>query len=235
MTPAPSLQELIDLVETETEDTSPLGRLRTASVLAGHLAQLGDAALGYFVDQARHAGHSWSQIGDALGVTKQAAQQKHTVRQPPGFDEAAVERFTPRARNAIKDARRIAREWGHDYVGTEHLLLSLYRDPRGLAAQVLVESELSEERAVAAVKERVRRGESAHTEARPFTPRANAVIEDARAAAWDLGHDYVGTEHLLIALDRAEGVAGEVLTGAGLTPDLVRERVVAKLSPDDGA
>jgi hypothetical protein len=231
MAPAPSLQQLIDVVETETEDTSPLARLRAASGLAGHLAEVGDAALGYFVDHARRAGHSWSQIGAALGVSKQAAQQRHTVRRSPGRDEAAYERFTPRARNAVEDALRIARDWGHDYIGTEHLLLSLYRDPQGVAAQVLIASGFAEERALAAVKERVQRGEGAHADAPPFTPRANAVIEDARAAAWDLGHDYVGTEHLLIALARIDGVAKDALTEAGLGPDLVRERVIAKLAP----
>src|ERR1700755_3497580 len=105
MSPAPSLHELIQLVETETEDASPLGRLRAASSLAGHLAESGDAALGYFVDQARHAGHSWSQIGEALGVSKQAAQQKHVVRQEAGF-----ERFTPRSLNAVRDAEVVARD-----------------------------------------------------------------------------------------------------------------------------
>jgi hypothetical protein len=84
MSPAPSLQELIELVEIETEDSSPLSRLRAASGLAGHLAEVGDAALVYFVDQARHAGHSWSQIGNALGVSKQAVQQARSVRAANG-------------------------------------------------------------------------------------------------------------------------------------------------------
>jgi len=231
MSPAPSLQQLIHLVEDETEDSSPLGRLRAASGLAVHLAEVGDAALGYFVDQARHAGHSWSQIGDALGVSKQAAQQKHTVRQASGLDEPGFERFTLRARHAVSDAELVAREWGHDYVGTEHLLLSLYRDPHGLAALVLVESGLSEDQAIEAVAQRVERGGGARGGKLPFTPKATGVLDAARSAAVDLGHGHVGTEHLLIGLDRVDGVAREVLARAGLTRELIGERVAAKLAP----
>jgi hypothetical protein len=230
MSPAPSLQQLIHLVEDETEDSSPLGRLRAASGLAVHLAEVGDAALGYFVDQARHAGHSWSQIGDALGVSKQAAQQKHTVRQASGPEEPGFERFTLRARHAVSDAELVAREWGHDYVGTEHLLLSLYRDPHGLAALVLVESGLSEGQATEAVAQRVERGGGARAGKLPFTPKATGVLDAARSAAVDLGHGHVGTEHLLIGLDRVDGVAREVLARAGLTRELIDERVAAKLA-----
>src|SRR5262245_6425475 len=231
MAPAPSLQELIHMVETETEDISPLGRLRAASGLAGHLAEVGDAALGYFVDQARHAGHSWSQIGDALGVSKQAAQQKHTAREASRLEEPGFERFTPRARNAVSDAELVAREWGHDYVGTEHLLLSLYREPYGLAALVLVESGLGEDQAAEAIAQRVERGGGARAGKLPFTPKASGVLDAARSAAVDLGHGHVGTEHLLIGLDRIDGLAKEVLARAGLTSELVSQQVIAKLAP----
>jgi hypothetical protein len=231
MSPAPSLQELIHLVEAETQDSSPLGRLRSASGLAGHLAEVGDAALGHFVDQARHAGHSWSQIGDALGVSKQAAQQKHTVRQASSADEPGFERFTARARNAVSDAELVARQWGHDYVGTEHLLLSLYRDPHGLAALVLVECGLGEEQATEAIAQRVERGGGARAGKLPFTPKAAHALDAARSAAVDLGHGHVGTEHLLIGLDRIDAVAKQVLERAGLTRELVDERVAAKLAP----
>jgi Clp amino terminal domain, pathogenicity island component len=231
MSPAPSLQELIHLVEAETKDVSPLGRLRAASGLAGHLAEVGDAALGYFVDQARHAGHSWSQIGDALGVSKQAAQQKHTAREASCLAEPGFERFTLRARNAVSDAELVAREWGHDYVGTEHLLLSLYRDPHALAALVLVESGLGEDQATEAIAQRVERGGGAREGTLPFTPKATGVLDAARSAAVDLGHGHIGTEHLLMALTRIDGVAKEVLDRAGLTPEQVGQQVIAKLAP----
>jgi hypothetical protein len=230
MTPAPSLQEVISLVETETEDTSPLGRLRAASGVAGNLAEVGDAALGYFVDQARHAGHSWSDIGAALGVSKQAAQQRHTVRRPAAPGVPALHRYTPPARSAVRDAEVIAREWGHQHVGTEHLLLAMYRHRQGVAAQVLIESGLSAEQAIHGVEQRVPRGDGAHDGTPVFTPRARAVLAGAVGAASDLGHDHVGTEHLLLALGRVDGVAGEVLADAGLTAELIAQRVGAKVA-----
>jgi hypothetical protein len=231
MAPAPSLHELIQLVETETEESTPLGRVRAASGLAGQLAEVGDAAVGHFVGQARDAGHSWSQIGDALGVSKQAAQQKQLVRQASSLADPGVELFTPRARNAVSDAEVVAREWGHDYVGTEHLLLSLYRDPNGLGAVVLAESGLDEDQAAGAVAQRVERGGGGAREGRlPFTRNATAAVAAARSAADGLGHGYVGTEHLLMGLDRVDGVAKEVLEQAGLTADLVDQRAAAKLA-----
>jgi hypothetical protein len=231
MSPAHSLQDLIHIIEAETEDDSPLGRLRAASGLAGHLAEVGDAALGYFVDQARHAGHSWSQIGEALGVSKQAAQQKHTGRQPSGTQEPGFEQFTPRARRAVSEAERIARDWGHDYVGTEHLFLALYRDPLGLATQILAEAGLDEERAVARIEERVERGAGARAGALAATPKLTAVLDAARSAALELGHDHVGTEHLLIGLDRIDAVPRQLLREAGLTSELIDRQVAAKLEP----
>ncbi len=227
----PPSRELIHLVETDTEDVGPLGRLRAASGLARHLAEVGDAALGYFVDQARHDGHSWSQIGDALGVSKQAAQQKHTAREASSLEKPGFERFTPRARNAVSDAELVAREWGHDYVGTEHLLLALYRDPYGLAALILIEMGLSEEQATAAIAQRVKRGGGAREATLPFTAKATRVLETGGAAAVALGHSHVGTEHLLIGLDRVDGVAREVLERAGLTPEQVSQQVITKLAP----
>jgi Clp amino terminal domain, pathogenicity island component len=232
MSPAPSLQDLIQLVETEADDSSPLGRLRAASALAGHLADVGDAALGYFVDQARHTGHSWSQIGDALGVSKQAAQQKQTAREASNLRESGLERFTPRARNALSDAQVVAREWGHAYVGTEHLLLALYRDPHGLAALILVESGLGEDQAAATIAQRVKRGagvpEGDFT--LPLTPKVSGVLHAARSASADLGHSYVGTEHLLIGLVRMDGVAREILDRAGFGGEVLDQLVVAKLA-----
>src|SRR5580658_932934 len=139
MVPTPTLQDVIHLVEADTEDAEPLSRLGTASVLVRNLTEVGDAALGYFVDQARHAGHSWSEIGEALGVSKQAAQQKHTVRLSLGLNTPTFERFSPRARNVLSAAEPIARQWGHGCIGTEHLLLALYREPEGVAAQILNE------------------------------------------------------------------------------------------------
>src|SRR3984885_14852599 len=117
MPPAPSLHDVIHLVEADTQDEQPLNRLQSASNLVQDMVEVGDAALGYFVDQARHAGHSWSEIGEALGVSKQAAQQKHTVRLSLALKGPTFERFSPRARYVVSEAEPIARAKGHSQIG----------------------------------------------------------------------------------------------------------------------
>ena len=236
--PAPSLQDVIHQVQADAPDDEPLTRLRVASAVVTDLAQVGDAVLGYFVDQARRAGHSWSEIGDSLGVSKQAAQQRQNQRISLGPNPPTFERFTPRARTVLAAAEPIAREWGHDHVGTEHLLLALYREPEAIAARVLADAGLPEERAMAAVRTRVPPGSGAAEGRLAFTPRAKAVFTEALTSALGLGHNYIGTEHLLLGLARGEGVAGQVLAEVGISEDGVARAVVEllpKLSPAPAA
>ena len=225
-----SLQDAISWVNDETQIPDTLVRLETASVLVQGLAEVGDAALGYFVDQARHDGHSWSEIGAALGVSKQAAQQKHMVRVSLGPNAPTLENLTPRARSVVSGAGEIARGWGHGYVGTEHVLLALYHEPKGIGAQVLVESGLSLERAQSAVAERVERGARRMEGDLPFTPRAIAVFSGALSSALAMKHNYIGTEHLLLGLVRGDGVAADVLRDGGLTQEAVARGVEGNLA-----
>jgi hypothetical protein len=226
---AVSLQDVIQRVEIEAED-APLSRLRTASDVVREMAEIGDAALGYFVDQARHAGRSWSEIGEALGVTKQAAQQKQTTRVSLGLNVPAFERLTDRARTVLAATEAVARSWGHRYIGTEHLLLALYREPEGVAAKILVEAGLPAIKAKAAVASRVERGPGAPEGKLPFTPKAMAVFNGALSSALEMGHDYIGTEHLLVGLARGSGVAADVLAEFGLGKESSAEKVAEHLA-----
>jgi hypothetical protein len=225
-----SLQDAISWVNNEVPDPDALVRLQTASALVQGLAEIGDAALGYFVDQARHDGHSWSEIGDALGVSKQAAQQKHTVRVSLGPNTPTFEHLTPRARRVVSEAEEIARSWGHGYVGTEHLLLALYREPKGAGAQVLVGAGLSEEGAESAVAARVQRGTGRMEGDLTFTPRAIAALSGALSSALAMNHNYIGTEHLVLGLVRGDGVAADVLRDGGLTQEMAVQTVDATLA-----
>ena len=224
-----SLQDAIRWVNDEAPNPDALARLQTASALVRGLADIGDAALGYFVDHARHDGRSWSEIGDALGVSKQAAQQKHTVRVSFGPNTPTFEHLTPRARRVVSEAEEIARSWGHGYVGTEHLLLALYREPAGIGAQVLVDSGLPHEGRVDGGGTRpTRHGRMAGD--LTFTPRAIAVLSGALSSALALNHNYIGTEHLLLGLVRGDGVAAAVLRDGGLTRESVAQAVDAELA-----
>jgi Clp amino terminal domain, pathogenicity island component len=231
MAPSPlTLHDAVHWVDTEAKDPDPLTRLQTASVLVQSLAEVGDAALGYFVDQARHAGHSWSEIGDALGVSKQAAQQKHTVRLSLGPNAPTFEHLTPRARQVVTEAERIARNWGHGYVGTEHLLLALYSEPEGIAARILVDLEFPQKTAESEVARRVERGPGEAEGDLIFTPRVIAAFSGALSSALQMNHNYIGTEHLLLGLVQGDGVAAVVLRDSGLTQDVLVRDVTNRLA-----
>ncbi len=223
------MQDLIHQVEDGGPD-GPLGRVQGASALARELSEAGDAVLGYFVDLARQSGHSWSEIGEALGVSKQAAQQKQSVRMSLGPAGPTFERFTPRARHVVGAAEAVARSWGHGYIGTEHLLLALYCEPDGVAARVLSSSGLPAAQAEVAVGDRAERGPGAPDGIIAYTPRAAAVFTAALSAALELGHGYIGTEHLLLGLARGRGIAAQVLAEAGLTGEELAVKIAATLA-----
>ncbi|HUY23989.1 MAG TPA: Clp protease N-terminal domain-containing protein [Candidatus Saccharimonadales bacterium] len=236
MAPAQSLEEVIRQVEADSVSPDPLERLRTASSVVGQMSDTGDAALGYFVDQARRVGNSWSEIGDALGVSKQAAQQRHT-RPTTALNGVTFERFTPRARNVMAAALPAAVELGHLFVGTEHLLLAQYAEPEGISGRILLGAGLSRERVKQAILARVPSG--AHGTGVgaddedvqvPYTPKATSVFSSALSAALEFGHNYIGTEHLLIGLARTGGVGAEVMVEFGLTTEAVTEKVMSELA-----
>ena len=127
MAPAPSLTELIQTVNDRSADQDALTRVATAAEVSGEITSKADLLLGHFVDAARHAGRSWAEIGAALGVTKQGAQQRFVDRDAatPPADEHLLVRYTARARASVARAREEAIEMGHNYVGTEHLLIGV--------------------------------------------------------------------------------------------------------------
>jgi ATP-dependent Clp protease ATP-binding subunit ClpC len=141
------------------------------------------------------------------------------------------DRFTDRARRVIPLAQEEARLLGHNYIGTEHLLLGLIHEGEGVAAKALEEFGISLEAVRVQVQETIGQGQTAPTGHIPFTPRAKKVLELSQREALQLGHDYVGTEHLLLGLLReGEGVAAQVLAGFGADHARVREQVLGLLT-----
>jgi prophage maintenance system killer protein len=136
------------------------------------------------------------------------------------------QRFTERARRAVTVAQDEARELGHDHVGTEHLLLGLLRVPEGVAARALEPFGVSHQAVHAQVERSVGRGQGAPRGHIPFTPRSKKVLELALREALQLGHNYIGTEHVLLGLVReGEGVAAQVLVKLGADLPRVRQQV----------
>jgi ATP-dependent Clp protease ATP-binding subunit ClpA len=143
------------------------------------------------------------------------------------------ERFTDRARRVVVLAQEEARLLNHNYIGTEHLLLGLAHEGQGVAAKALESLGISLEAVRAQVEGIIGRGDSAPTGHIPFTPRAKKVLELSLRESKQLGHNYIGTEHILLGLLReGEGVAAQVLVTLGGDLSRVRQQVIGLLSGD---
>ena len=142
------------------------------------------------------------------------------------------ERFTDRARRVIVLAQDEARMLDHNYVGTEHLLLGLIHEGDGIAAKALESLGISLDVVREQVEGIIGRGQQAPRSGHiPFTPRAKKVLEFSLREALQLGHSYIGTEHILLGLIReGQGVAAQVLVGLGVDLDRARERVIQLLT-----
>jgi ATP-dependent Clp protease ATP-binding subunit ClpC len=145
------------------------------------------------------------------------------------------ERFTERARQVVVLAQEEARTLKHNYIGTEHILLGLLREEEGLAARVLESLEITVERVRAQVVRIVGSGEEVTSGQIPFTPRAKKVLELALREALSLGHNYIGTEHILLGLVREnEGVAARILLDFDADSEKIRNEVIRMLSGPGG-
>ena len=141
------------------------------------------------------------------------------------------ERFTERARQVVVLAQDEARALKHNYIGTEHLLLGLLREEEGLGARVLDLLGVTLEEVRGQVEQIVGRGEQARAGQIPFTPRAKKVLEQALREAIGLGHNHIGTEHVLLALAQEEGVAAQILAGLDVSHEKIRDKILRPISP----
>ncbi|MBO0879837.1 MAG: ATP-dependent Clp protease ATP-binding subunit [Mycobacterium sp.] len=227
MTPPPSLDELIRVVQADSPSDSPLDQLATAAIMINTLNDTGDAVLGHFVDKSRGAGNTWTEISNVLGVTKQAVHKRFSfaaATMVPTF-----ERFTHRARNVLKQARTEADDLGHPYIGTEHLLLAQFIEPESVAVQILAKREITREAVAAAVLGKVAKGDNPSSDA-AYTPRLKHMLEAAVSEALNMGHNYIGTEHMLLAFyQEPNSIGTQVLTELGADVETVRADVVAAL------
>src|SRR3984893_5167130 len=142
------------------------------------------------------------------------------------------ERFTDRARRVVVFAQEEARGLNHNWIGTEHLLLAVIREGQGVGARALESMQVSLDAARQQVESIIGRGQEPVSDGHiPFTPRAKKVLELSLREALQLGHDYIGTEHILLGLIReGEGVAAQVLVSLGADLNVVRPQVIQLLS-----
>jgi ATP-dependent Clp protease ATP-binding subunit ClpA len=144
--------------------------------------------------------------------------------------QAMFQRFTDRARRVVVLAQEEASRLDHNYIGTEHILLGLIREGEGVAAEALKSLRISLDAVRQQVEEIIGRGQQKPYGHIPFTPRAKKVLELSLRESKELGHSYVGTEHLLLGLIReGDGVAGQVLVRLGANLNRVRPQVIQLL------
>lgn len=223
------LDDLIGAITKVHED--PLEQLQSAMVAADHLGDVADHLIGHFVDQARRSGASWTDIGRSMGVTKQAARKRFVPKGPGEANDLdasqGFERFTPRARNVLVAAHELAVGAGNDRVGTDHVVLGLLGEPEAIAARVLADVGVTADdvRGAITLPPAVEEAPSLV----PYDDGAKKALELTFREALRLGHNYVGTEHLLLALLEHEDGAGP-LSGLGVEKAEVERRIVAALS-----
>ena len=219
------LDDLINAIKSVHTDS--LEQLADAVLAAEHLGELADHLIGHFVDQARRSGASWTDIGRSMGVTKQAAQKRFVPKAEPTLDlDTGFARFTPRARNVVVVAQNSAHEAGNDEIQPAHLLLGLLGQPQSLAMQVLTGEGVDIDALRKAVV--VPAGVEKPPTLVPFSGPARKVLELTFREALRLGHNYIGTEHILLALFELEGGEGP-LHGLGVDKAQVEAGIVAAL------
>lgn len=233
MTPPPDLQQLIDTVFQDAGSDDAITQLATAAAAAAQLEETTDALLGYFVDRCRKDGRSWSEISVALGVTKQAVHKRfagavaaHLIAANPA---PTFERFTDRARHVVAAARQAARAAG-DAVSSQHILIGLFAEPAGLACRALTNLRVSEADVRAAAGAGASAGEDASGTLPQFAEEGKQALADALTIALELGHNYIGTEHMLLGLYRnAASPAAQILTGLGTSEVTAKAEIMEML------
>ena len=229
--PAPiRLDELIEGIRKAHPNV--LDQLSTAVLTAEHLGEVADHLIGHFVDQARRSGASWTEIGRSMGITKQAAQKRFVPKDSgvPDLDPAqGFGRFTPRARNAVMAAQEEARTAGNAEIRPEHLALGLLSEPDALAAKAVTAQGVALEALREALTAALPPAAGEVPDLIPFDARAKKALELTFREALRLGHNYVGTEHVLLALLELEDGQGP-LSGLGLTKQAAESHVAEALA-----
>ncbi|MGW7403442.1 Clp protease N-terminal domain-containing protein [Streptomyces sp. NPDC054833] len=229
--PGTASVRLDDLIEAiKKVHAEPLDQLQDAVSAADHLGDVADHLIGHFVDQARRSGASWTDIGKSMGVTRQAAQKRFVPKESADLDPGqGFSRYTPRAQNVVMAAHNEAKAARNAEVLPEHLVLGLLAEPEGLAGKALVEQGVSADAIREAASAALPPAAEEVPELVPYSAAAKKPLELTFREALRLGHNYIGTEHLLLALLEYENGEG-VLSGLGVSKQKTEQYVAKVLS-----
>ncbi|WP_285744487.1 Clp protease N-terminal domain-containing protein [Lentzea sp. NBRC 105346] len=217
--------QLTDLIVTvATAHAGALDRLAAAVSLSDQLDELGDHLIGHFVDEARRTGASWTDIGESIGVSKQAAQKRFVPKESPELSKPSFDRFTQRSHRVINLARHHARF--SQRIGSEHLLLGLLDETGGLAAKTITKLEASDGTTRIATLTRLVDESHRKPDPQPFSTHCKKALELAVREALRMGHTFIGTEHILLGLlAEEEGTAAQVLRSTGVSYELAEKHI----------
>jgi hypothetical protein len=225
------LDDLIEAIKKVHSDA--LEQLSSAVIAADHLGEVADHLIGHFVDQARRSGASWTDIGKSMGVTKQAAQKRFVPKGPgevSNLDPSqGFSRFTLRARNVVVTAQNEARATAHAEIRPEHLVLALLSEPEAIAARSIVAQGVPLETVRQTVTATLPPAADQVPDLIPFDAQARKALELTFREALRMGHNYIGTEHILLALLELENGTG-VLAGLGLDKATAEAHITAAVT-----
>ncbi len=231
MTNAVRLDDLISAIRQG--HPGALDQLSDAVLVAEHLGEVSDHLIGHFVDQARRSGASWTEIGRCMGVTKQAAQKRFVAKGADASGDLSPEqgfsRFTVRARNVVMAAQNEARAAGNAEISPLHLVMGLLAEPDSLGAQALLGQGVDLGAVRAAATSALPAAGADVPDLIPYDAQARKTLELTFREALRLGHNYVGTEHILLALLELEDGAG-LLTGLGVDKERAEAAITAAVA-----
>ena len=245
------LDNLIAYVKTLHPAGGPLENVTDAFAVSEQLDEQSDALLGYFVDQARRSGLPWSQIGGAMGVSKQAAQKRFVPGQASehllAADFKKFSRFTDRAIRVLVAADRLAAERTASHptdgqaesatrpaIGAPELAAAFFSEPEGLAAKAIRAAGIAPEQVYAAIATgpapQLPNPDRAALPELTFDDSVKATFREALKWALRMGHNYIGTEHLLLGVLFTGGPTAEAFAALGLPPQRAEELITAELT-----
>ncbi|MDX3855201.1 Clp protease N-terminal domain-containing protein [Streptomyces sp. AK02-01A] len=236
MTSPVRLDDLIDAIKKVHSEA--LDQLSGAVIAADHLGDLADHLIGHFVDQARRSGASWTDIGRSMGVTRQAAQKRFVTKdsgEQPDLDPSqGFSRFTERARNVVMAAQNEARAAANAEIRPEHLALGLLSEPEAPAAEAIVAQGVPLETVRRAVTAALPPAAGQVPDLIPYDARARKALELTFREALRMGHNHIGTEHILLALLELEDGTG-VLAGLGIDKATAETAIAAAVAAAQAA
>ena len=224
------LDDLIDAIKKVHTDA--LDQLSDAVIAADHLGDVADHLIGHFVDQARRSGASWTDIGKSMGVSKQAVQKRFVTKSGEQSDldpNEGFRRYTDRARKVVVASQEAARKANNAEIQPAHLVLGLLTELEAVAARAIVaqgvELEIVRQNALAVLPP----ASDEMPALVPFDAQAKKALELTFREALRLGHNFIGTEHILLALLEEENGTG-VLADSGVTKAATEPIIVATLA-----